>query len=222
MPGDRVREGQKGIESSRPLHSIPGVLRLYERLPLDRIGVFIGEGGKVKLEVMKRTRTRIIVDSNNGTVVIEPESPDVPPYMVMKAREFIRAIAYGFSPDKALRVLDEDNVLMVIDLKQYVGDAPNHLQRVKGRIIGEQGKARRTIEEMTGTYISVYDTYVAIIGDYESAQIAKEAIEMLIEGRQHSTVYRFIERSMFKLRRAQMKELWRRDYLIDMNAQGSI
>ncbi len=192
----------------RDAHSVMPLLRLYEKVPLDRIGVLIGEGGKVKEEVMRRTRTRITVDSKNGTVIIEPESPDVPPYMVMKAREFVRAIAYGFSPERAMRVLDEDQVLIVIDLKQLVGDAPNHLQRIKGRIIGEQGRARRTIEEMTGTYISVYDTYVAIIGDYESAQAAREAIEMLIQGRQHSTVYRYLERVMWKLKRAQMTQLW--------------
>jgi len=189
--------------------SIPGVLRLYAKVPLDRIGVLIGEKGRVKTEIMKRTRTRITVDSTTGMVVIEPEAPDVPPFMVMKAQEIVRAIAYGFPPEKAMKLLDEDAVLIVIDLKQYVGDAPNHLQRVKGRIIGEKGKARRTIEEMTGTYITVYDNYVAIIGDYETASIAKQAVEMLIEGRQHSTVYRYLERAMFDLRRSRMTQLWR-------------
>jgi ribosomal RNA assembly protein len=187
-------------------------LRLYAKLPPERIGVLIGEGGKVKTEVMKRTRTRITVDSTTGMVVIEPEAPDVKPIMVMKAQEFVKAIAYGFSPERAMRVLDEDQILVVIDLKQHVGDSPNHLQRVKGRIIGEKGKARKTIEEMTGTYISVYDHYVAIIGDYETANIAKQAIEMLIQGRQHSTVYRFLERAMFTLRRERMTRLWEKPY----------
>jgi ribosomal RNA assembly protein len=189
--------------------SIPGILRLYAKVPLDRIGVLIGEKGRVKTEIMRRTRTRITVDSTTGMVVIEPEAPDVPPYMVMKAQEIVRAIAYGFPPEKAMKLLDEDTVLIVIDLKQYIGDAPNHLQRVKGRIIGEKGKARKTIEEMTGTYITVYDNYVAIIGDYETASIAKQAIEMLIQGRQHSTVYRYLERAMFDLRRSRMTQLWR-------------
>jgi len=180
-------------------------------VPPDRIGVLIGENGKVKQELMRRTRTKITVDSKSGMVIIEPESPDVPPFMVMKAQEFVKAIAYGFSPEKAFRVLDEDQVLMVIDLKQLVGDSPNHLQRVKGRIIGEKGRARKTIEELTGTYISVYDTYVAIIGDYESAQAAKEAIEMLIQGRQHSTVYRFLERVMSRIKRARWTELWEKE-----------
>ncbi len=199
----------RGEEAQGAGRSVPGVLRLYAKLPPDRIGVLIGEKGKVKTEIMKRTRTRITVDSTTGMVIIEPESPDVPPFMVMKAQEVVRAIAYGFPPEKALKLLDEDQVLIVIDLKQYVGDAPNHLKRIKGRIIGEKGKARKTIEEMTGTYISIYGNYVAIIGDYETASIAKQAIEMLIQGRQHSTVYRYLERAMFDLRRSRMTQLWR-------------
>ena len=189
---------------------ILGVTRLYEKLPLDRIGVLIGHDGRVKEEIMRRTNTRITIDSKMGTVIIEPASPSTTALQLMKARDIVRAIAYGFSPERAFRLLDEDQILIIIDLRQYVGDRPNHLQRVKGRIIGEEGKARRTIEEVTGTYISIYRDYVAIIGDYESANIAKEAIEMLIQGRQHSTVYRFLEREMYLEKRRRMRELWRK------------
>ncbi len=189
---------------------ILGVTRLYEKLPLDRIGVLIGHDGRVKEEIMKRTNTRITIDSKTGTVIIEPASPSTTALQLMKARDIVRAIAYGFSPERAFRLLDEDQILIIIDLRQYVGDRPNHLQRVKGRIIGEEGKARRTIEEVTGTYISIYRDYVAIIGDYESANIAKEAIEMLVQGRQHSTVYRFLERQMYLEKRRRMRELWRK------------
>ncbi len=189
---------------------ILGVTRLYEKLPLDRIGVLIGHDGRVKEEIMKHTNTRITIDSKTGTVIIEPASPSTTALQLMKARDIVRAIAYGFSPERAFRLLDEDQILIIIDLRQYVGDRPNHLQRVKGRIIGEEGKARRTIEEVTGTYISIYRDYVAIIGDYESANIAKEAIEMLVQGRQHSTVYRFLEREMYLEKRRRMRELWRK------------
>ena len=189
---------------------ILGVTRLYEKLPLDRIGVLIGHDGRVKEEIMKHTNTRITIDSKTGTVIIEPASPSTTALQLMKARDIVRAIAYSFSPERAFRLLDEDQILIIIDLRQYVGDRPNHLQRVKGRIIGEEGKARRTIEEVTGTYISIYRDYVAIIGDYESANIAKEAIEMLVQGRQHSTVYRFLEREMYLEKRRRMRELWRK------------
>ncbi len=187
-----------------------GVTRLYEKVPPDRIGVLIGEDGRVKEELMRRTRTLITVDSSTGMVLIEPSTPATTALELMKARDVVRAIAYGFSPERAFRLLEEDQVLLVIDLKQYVGDRPNHLQRVKGRIIGEGGKARRVIEEMTGTYISVYKHYVAIIGDFESANIAKNAIELLIEGRRHGTVYKYIERETFLEKRRKMRELWKK------------
>ena len=124
--------------------------RMYVRVPPERLGAVIGEGGRNKLEVMRRTGTVITVDSENSMVIIEPESPATPPYNVMKAAEVVKAVALGFPLEKALRLLEEDQVLVVIDLKQRVGDAPNHLRRVKARIIGEGGRARRTIEQMAG------------------------------------------------------------------------
>jgi len=194
---------------SAPKHYfIPGVTRLYVKVPPDRIGVLIGREGEVLKNVMERTKTKITVDSVNCLVVIEPATPATTPLDLMKAQEFVKAIAYGFSPERAMRLLEEDQILVVIDLKQYVKPTVNHLTRVKGRIIGEHGKARKNLEEMTGTYISVYDDYVAIIGDYESASAAREAILMLIEGRQHSTVYRHLDRIMARIRRDKRLQFW--------------
>lgn len=191
---------------------IPGITKLYVRVPLDRVGVLIGEKGEVKYEIEKRTQTKISVSSSDGTVIIEPETQYVPPINLLKAREVVRAIGLGFSPERAFKLLEDDYVLVVIDLKQYVGDSSNHLLRVKGRIIGEKGKARKTIEEMTNTFISVYNTYVAIIGDYESATVAREAIEMLIQGRRHSTVYRYLDKIVYGLKKRRMLSLWRNNY----------
>jgi ribosomal RNA assembly protein len=188
---------------------IPGVTKLYERIPLERIGVLVGSEGRVKREIEEKTRTKITVDSTSGMVIIEPAFMSTTMFELMKARDIVRAIANGFPPDKAMNLLGEDQVLIILDLKQYVGDKPNHLQRILGRVIGEEGRARRMIEEMTGTYISIYQTIIAIIGDYESANIAKTAIEMLIEGRRHSTVYTYIEREIEKLKRKRMRELWK-------------
>lgn len=190
---------------------IMGVTRLYEKIPVERVGVLLGHSGSVKKEIEEKTRTILTVDKETGTVIIEPAFPTTTALELMKAQNVVRAIGYGFSPERAFRLLDEDQILEVIDVRQYVGDKPNHLKRVIGRIIGEEGKARRNLEELTGTFISVYEPYVAIIGDYETANIAKKAVEMLIEGRMHSTVYRYVDREMFTLKRRRMTELWRRE-----------
>jgi len=182
--------------------------RMYVRVPPERLGVVIGEGGRNKIEIMRRTGTVITVDSENSMVIIEPESPQVPPYNVMKAAEVVKAVALGFPLEKALRLLEEDQVLVVIDLKQRIGDSPNHLRRVKARIIGEGGRARRTIEQMTGVDVVVGEYHVAIIGEYERAMAAKEAVEMLIDGRMHSTVYRHLDRMMREIKRRERLRLW--------------
>jgi len=189
-------------------HLSPGVTKIYVRIPIDRLAPLIGEKGKVIRELEERTNTLITVDEINASVSIEPASPDTTMDKLLKARDFIMAVAAGFSPEKAWRLLDEGQVLVVINLKEVIGSSPNHLTRIKGRIIGEKGKAKKNIEQMTGTDINIYDDKVAIIGDYESAQVAREAVQMLIQGRMHSTVYRYIDRAMRKVRRSKMLDLW--------------
>ncbi len=180
---------------------VPGVTKLSTKIPLDRVGVVVGSNASVLEMLRNRLNVSVKIDSTSGSVTIEPLSQGTPVASLLKAKEFIDAIGYGFSPDRAERVLNDDEVLVVIDLKVLVGDSENHLRRIKGRIIGEGGRARRNIEEITNTYISVGESVVAIIGGYEEAEIARQAIEMLIEGRQHSTVYRYAERMMSRIRR---------------------
>jgi len=187
---------------------IPGVTKLYLKIPSERLGVLIGKNGEVLKRLSSMTKTKISVDETNGVIIVEPSTPYTDAIDIMKVQDVINAIGYGFSPERAFRLLEEDQILIVIDLKQYVKPTENHLTRIKGRIIGEDGKVRKNIEEMTGVEISVYDDYVAIIGDYESANVAREAIMMLIEGRQHSTVYRYIDRAMRQIKRRRITSMW--------------
>ncbi|MEM3541890.1 MAG: RNA-processing protein, partial [Candidatus Methanomethylicia archaeon] len=89
----------------------------------------------------------------------------------------------------------------------YVGSSKNHLMRVKGRIIGENGKTRKIIEEYTDTYLSIYSNYVAVIGSYENVMIVRRAIEMLASGKPHSSVYNFLDREKRMLKKFEF-ELW--------------
>lgn len=190
---------------------ILGVTRLYEKIPLERIGVLLADNGRVKKEIEEKTKTTITVNPESGAVIIEPAFPHTSALDLIKAQNIIKAIGHGFSPERAFRLLEDDQTLEIIDVRQYVGNKPNHVRRILGRIIGEDGKARRTLEELTNTFISVYEPYVAIIGDFETANIAKRSIEMLIEGRMHSTVYKYVDREMFNIRRRRLTELWRKE-----------
>ena len=156
-------------------------------VPEDRVGVLIGKEGEIKKMIQEKTGCKLRINSKTGVVKLECEDA----IGFIKAKDVIRAIASGFNPEIAMRLLDDDMMILdVIDLTGYVPD--NALQRVKGRIIGKEGKMRKQIEDMLNVNISIYGKTVAIIGDAESVAAAREAILMLVEGAQHSTVIRFM------------------------------
>ncbi len=49
---------------------------------------------------------------------------------------------------------------------------------------------------------------VGIIGDYDRAVIAQHGIDMLIEGKMHSTVYKKLEEMMREIKRKDITSIW--------------
>ena len=182
--------------------------QLFVRIPRERIGVLIGPNGETKREIEENLNVRLEVNSGSGDVTINLNEDSNDPFQLFRARDIVLAIGRGFSPQRAFRLLrNEDDILTIIDLREIFGKNKSDIKRVKGRIIGKDGKTRRIIEESTETFISVYGHTVSIIGGIEESRIAKEAIEMLIRGSQHATVYRFLQRKRRELKKRDL-ELW--------------
>jgi ribosomal RNA assembly protein len=182
------------------------------RVPRDRIGVIIGKNGKVKGEIQDKCNILIEIDSKTGDAIIssqpEPMSTRMEPF---KAVEVITAISKGFSPRRAYRLIDgEEDTLQLIDLRDFAGKSSNSMERIKGRIIGEQGKSRRTIEDLTGVYISVYGHSVGLIGKSDQIKIASDAVTMLSKGKSHKTVYTMLQEARRKAKMDRMR-LWEDD-----------
>jgi len=171
----------------------------FVRIPRERLGVLIGEHGKTKKEIEKKYGVKIIVDSETGEITIDASNVS-DPLLSIKVRDFVIAIGRGFSPARAQRVFDEDTYFESIDIREFTGKSVNDLIRVRARLIGRNGKTRRIIENLTGTDVSVYGHTVSIIGTYENFRVAREAIEMLLRGSEHSTVYRYLEKKRNELR----------------------
>ena len=107
------------------------------------------------------------------------------------AKDVIKAIGRGFEEREALKIFSEGYQFFLINLKEYF---PNEkaIARVKGRVIGEKGKMKTEIESATESYISVYGNTIGVISKIDSIEYAKEAIEMLLRGVQHSSVYNYL------------------------------
>jgi ribosomal RNA assembly protein len=171
--------------------------RFIVRVPLERVAVLIGKRGETKKAIEERLAVELRVNSEEGLVEIRPAVSDPSgtwdPSNLFKARDIVEAIGLGFSPQRAFELLNENYVLSVVELSQFTRRNPGDISRVKARIIGSEGKTRRIIEEAAHVYVSVGSDTVGVIGHVEDVRAAQEAIEMLINGAPHSTVYKFLD-----------------------------
>jgi ribosomal RNA assembly protein len=179
------------------------------KVPRDRIGAIIGKNGKVKGEIQDKCNVLIEIDSKTGDATIssqsEPVSTNMQPF---KAVEVITAISKGFSPRRAYRLIQgEEDTFQLIDLRDYAGKSSNSMERIKGRIIGEEGKSRKTIEDLTGAYVSVYGHSVGLIGKLDELKVASDAIIMLSKGKSHKSVYTMLQECRRKAKMDRMR-LW--------------
>ena len=170
------------------------VIESHLRIPKSRIGVLIGIKGKTKAEIEKITNVSIKVNSNDGSIHIKSTDATIDPTFVWKARDIVKAIGRGFNSEKAFFLLDDDIFLETIELE----GTKNNIKRLKSRIIGEKGKAKKMIEKNTEAMISIFGNQVSLIGELSEIRNAREAIMQLIQGSKHGTVFRHLEQLRFK------------------------
>lgn len=162
----------------------------YElKIPKERVAVLIGTNGVIKKELENQTGVSIDVDSKEGDVrLISKDSVSL--YLL---KDIVKAVGRGFNPEIAMRLLKQDYVLELLNLADFV-KSQNQMTRLKGRIIGKAGKARATIEMLTDTNISVYGKTISIIGFCDNVAICKRALESLLLGSPHSSVFKWLEK----------------------------
>jgi ribosomal RNA assembly protein len=160
-------------------------------IPQDRIGVLIGEGGATMRRIESEAEVRLDIDSETGSVRIESVGD---PITGLKGPDVVKAIGRGFDPDAALSLLDDDvRMLDLVDLDAATRNR-NDLRRQKGRLIGEKGRTRQLMEELTGAKVVIYGSTLGIIGGPEQVDAVRSAAEMILDGAPHGAVYSFLER----------------------------
>lgn len=137
-------------------------------------------------ELKQRTKTNVAVKDN--VVTIEGEALNV-----WETKDIIIAIGRGFSPMNSFGLLEDNKSLEVINLKKLCQNKKS-IKRIKGRIIGRNGKCREKIEWLTGSKISVYGNTVSIISDTEKIYKIRNAIMMIVNGMNHNKVYAYLKR----------------------------
>lgn len=125
---------------------------------------------------------RISIDSDN-TVELEGE-----PYSEFSAKSVLAAFGRGFDVEMAAKLVENDYYFTTIDIGHLFGSRKRIMQ-VKARVIGENGRTKRYIEEVSGAKISVYGDTVSFIGTINEITEAEAAVNTLIEGGTHKLAY---------------------------------
>jgi len=170
------------------------------KIPKERIAVLIGTKGEMKKHIEEETNSKLFINSDEGDVTISGEDS----MGLFSAREIIKAIGRGFSPETALLILKSDYAFELLNISDYIGKSKKTAIRLKARVIGSEGKARKQIELLTDTKMSVYGKTIGIIGEAECVLLARRAIETLLSGATHASVYQWLEKKKKELERNRM------------------
>lgn len=150
---------------------------------------------QLRLKALKKAKGRLeeltqLKIGFNDEVSIEGDDS----LTIFRMKEVVKAFGRGFDLDTAINLLDDEWKLELIEIQDFFGKSRDRLITLKGRVIGKGGKTKMMIENLADVKLSVYGKTVGIVGQWDRVAIAKEAVEMLLSGSMHSTIYRFLER----------------------------
>jgi ribosomal RNA assembly protein len=158
------------------------------RIPAERVKILVGKEGKTKKRIEQKCKVKLTIDSE-GDVHIDGETTEI-----FFALDVVKAIGRGFEPGDALRLLKDDYGLYVISLKE-IAKSDKTMKRLKGRVIGENGKIKTEIEKATDSKLCIYGHTISIIAKIDTIEYAKEAIGMLLNGAKHSRVLSYLAKT---------------------------
>lgn len=119
--------------------------------------------------------------------------------------EIIAAVDFGFYPEDALLLTRDDHLLEFIDIKEHT--RRKNLKDVRARIIGKNGKAKKTIEKLTGSIIVIKDNKIGVITDDEHLDAVVQSLKSLIGGAKHGNVFSYIEKQNVSKRKFDSSDL---------------
>jgi ribosomal RNA assembly protein len=161
------------------------------KIPEKRVGAVIGEDGDTKQKIEERTETDLSIKDNTVSV----EGQGIGP---MDATKIVKAIGRGFESEKALKIARQDYSLHLMDVEDFASTS-NSIDRLKGRVIGRDGEAKRHIEKEAKVDISIHGTTIGIVGGLSNIEVASKVVKNLLNGRSHSTAYKVLKRNQAKV-----------------------
>lgn len=156
---------------------------------------------KIKRE-QRKIKSKLKVELKIAGDLVEITGEEINEFI---AEKVIKAVDFGFDTAEALLLKNEDFVLNFINIKDHT--RRKNLEDIRGRIVGRSGKAKRTIEEITGSVLVLHDNTVGVIASSEHAEQTMQGIVSIIQGSKHGNVFSYLERQNTNLRKLDSEDL---------------
>jgi len=163
--------------------------------------VLVQNMNKIK-KAVPAIENKVKVRIGFGKGAVSVKGSELNEFLVEKV---IQAVDFGFMVEDALLLMNEDFVLEFIEVKENT--RRKNLRDVRARIIGTGGKARKTIEKLTGAEIVISGNTVGVIVDSDHLDAVVQGIESLIQGAKHGNVFGYLERQNISRRRFERDDL---------------
>lgn len=145
----------------------------------------VEEAKKEKAFLEKKLKVKITF--NGKKVILEGNSLDE-----YEAKIVFEAIAFGYDSRTAVLLKDEEFAFRRMSIRDFT--RRKDLEVVKARVIGTQGRTKKTLENLADCKIIVRENEVGIIASAEEIEYVLTALSNLIRGSKQSNVYKFLER----------------------------
>jgi ribosomal RNA assembly protein len=112
------------------------------------------------------------------------------------AEKVIDALNFGFPYAHALSIKKSELEFEIINLKEYT--KKHDYERIRGRVIGKNGRALKTLSQLSDCFIEIKENKIGIIGEPLNIENAIQALIQLIRGAKHGNVYKGLEKSQLQ------------------------
>jgi len=145
---------------------------------------------KILKEAEELTLCNVEIDKQNLRAIIKAKDLKSD---ILKMRDFLISLSHGIDEENAFKIIKYDMILYIINLKN-IFDSKDDIKRILGRIIGENGKIKQKISEITECSIYIDNSNIVLIGSFEDVEYAKQAIQILVDGSPHSRLFKFLDK----------------------------
>lgn len=163
--------------------------------------IIVNSPAKIK-KAISVIKNKISVDISVTKNTAFIEGTELVEYNVGK---IIEAIDFGFEAEDAVVLRNENYSLEFLNVKDHTHR--KNLAEIRARVIGTEGKAKRTIELLTGSIIAIKGNMIGIIADADHLAPTVQGLTSLIQGAKHGNVFSYLEKQNANLGKIDEEDL---------------